>query len=218
MSGPENQRTENCLTLQISLTEKCLDWELSGYRIICVQFVHCGLTSRLLDRLFSCTNLQKKKKKKTQQNCNQLSYFINNLINFFCCSSIAEIFKHCSNCVFTVLSMFVYYLPINKTFKQKSPNHLNMIGTWPVVPKEPWTDTLYTQQPLISLQSALNCLIDILFADYHNYPWLRIKAFFVYSFPALLKAIRFTGLNLDRNAILLPRATGRNARKVRWSY
>ena len=32
MSGPENQRTENCPTLQISRTEKCPDWEMSGYR------------------------------------------------------------------------------------------------------------------------------------------------------------------------------------------
>ena len=31
MPGPANQRTENWPTLQISLTEKCLDWELSGY-------------------------------------------------------------------------------------------------------------------------------------------------------------------------------------------
>jgi len=31
MSGPENQRTENCPTLQISRTEKCPDWELSVF-------------------------------------------------------------------------------------------------------------------------------------------------------------------------------------------
>ena len=30
MSGPANQPTENCPTLQISLTEKCSDWELSA--------------------------------------------------------------------------------------------------------------------------------------------------------------------------------------------
>jgi len=31
MSGPENQPTENCPTLQISLTEKCPDWEMSVF-------------------------------------------------------------------------------------------------------------------------------------------------------------------------------------------
>jgi len=31
MSGPENQRTENCPTMQISLNEKCPDWEMSVF-------------------------------------------------------------------------------------------------------------------------------------------------------------------------------------------
>ena len=56
--------------------------------------------------------------------------------------------------------MFVYSALINDAVKQS-----------PIVPKKPLIDMLYTQRPLIGLQSALNCLIDMLFPDYHNCPW-----------------------------------------------
>jgi len=54
MSGPENQRTENCPTLQISRTEKCPDWELSVFlnsilkSIQSENAVKPGLTARFI--------------------------------------------------------------------------------------------------------------------------------------------------------------------------
>jgi len=43
MSGPENQRTENCPTLQSSLTEKCPDWEMSVFQNIATIIKQIGV-------------------------------------------------------------------------------------------------------------------------------------------------------------------------------
>ena len=48
MSGPENQRTEKCPTLQISRTEKCPDWELSVFRLL-TYLVELGIETRSLN-------------------------------------------------------------------------------------------------------------------------------------------------------------------------